>query len=482
MTKIVNLSLQSSTMPLPFKSAILIPLLKKPGLELVKSNFRPVSNVAYASKLIESAVASQLVEHLTRNRLFDPLQSAYRQGHSTETALLEVQSDMLEAMDNKKVSILVFLDLSAAFDTVDHKFLLKRLKDRCGVQKGALQWFDSYLSKRSQMVKLNDVLSKSVSLNCGLRQGSVLWPLLFLIYTLPLGGIVQSMGLQYHLYADDTQIYMSCVPNNNDVVYSLKRIEMCIQVVNSWMSANSLKLNGDKTKLMLIGTPRQYLKVSNVILNVADNSIGLCQKEKNLGVLFDKHLNLKSHVNMVCRSARYHLHNISLARRFLTKDVAAKAIQAFVISRLDSNNALLHGLPSCELKKIQRVQNAAARLLVGAKRSCHITPILKDLHWLSVVCRIKYKILLFTFKCMKKLAPDYLANLLKKCIASRATRSATDRHLLETKRTHLVTAGERSFAHVAPKLWNELPYSLRASNSLLPFKKLLKTYLFQSYF
>ena len=182
---------------------------------------------------------------------------------------------MLEAMDNTKVSILVLLDLSAAFDTVEHKVLLKRLKDRCGVQKDALQWFDSYLSKRSQMVKLNDILSKGVSLNFGLPQGSVLGPLLFLIYTLPLGDIVQSMGLQYHLYADDTQIYMYCVPNNTDIVYSLKRIEICIYVVNSWMSANSLKLNVDKTKLMLIGTPQQYLKVSNVILNVADNSIGL---------------------------------------------------------------------------------------------------------------------------------------------------------------------------------------------------------------
>ena len=195
---------------------------------------------------------------------------------------------------------------------------------------------------------------------------------------------------------------------------------------NLWMSANSLKLNDDKTKLQLIGTPPQRLKVSNAMLNVADNSIGLCEKVNNLGVLFDKHLNLKPNVNMECKSVRYHLHNIILARRFLTKDAATKAIKALVISRLDSNNALLHGLLSCELKKIQRVQNATARLLVGVKRSCHITPILKDLRWLPVVCRIKYKMLLLTFKCMKQLAPDYLANLLKKCITSGATRSAPE--------------------------------------------------------
>ena len=119
---------------------------------------------------------------------------------------------------------------------------------------------------------------------------------------------------------------------------------------------------------------------------------------------------------------------------------------------------------------------------MGVKGSCHITPILKDLHWLPVVCRIKYKMLLLTFKCMKKISPDYLANLPKKRIAPRVTRSAADEHLLETKRTHLVTAGDRSFAHVAPNLWNELPYSLRASNSLVSFKKLLETYLFQRYF
>ena len=134
----------------------------------------------------------------------------------------------------------------------------------------------------------------------------------------------------------------------------------------------------------------ESLLILIVILNLADNSIGLCEKEKNLVVLFDKHLNLKSHVIMVCKAARYHLHNISLTGRFLTKDAAAKAIQAFVISRLDSNNALL--------KKIQRVQNTAERLLAGAKRSCHITPILHDLHWLPVVCRIKYKMLLIKTK------------------------------------------------------------------------------------
>ena len=179
---------------------------------MIKPNFRPVSNLAYASKLIKSAVASQLVEHMTNNGLFEQLQSAYRQGHSTETALLKVQNDMLVAMDSQQVSILILLDLSAAFNTVNHDVLLKRLKERSSVQGRALEWFESYLTDRFQMVKLKEITSKRVALHCGLPQGSVLGPLLFLVYTLPLGDFIKSKGLQFHLYADDTQIYMSFTP------------------------------------------------------------------------------------------------------------------------------------------------------------------------------------------------------------------------------------------------------------------------------
>ena len=207
---------------------------------------------------------------------------------------------------------------------------------------------------------------------------------------------------------------MSFTPNNPGVANSLECIEQCIQEVSSWMSANRLKLNGDKTKMLVIGTPQQSSKISNLTLNVAQSIIESSEMVKNLGAIFDKRMNLKSHVNMICTSARYHLHNISLARRYLTREAAEKAIHAFVISRLNSNNALMKGLPSCELKTLQKVQNAAARLLAVVSRKCHITPILKELHWLPVVCRIQYKILLLTFKCIKNIAPKYLVDLLKK--------------------------------------------------------------------
>ena len=193
-------------------------------------------------------------------------------------------------------------------------------------------------------------------------------------------------------------------------------------------------------------------------------------------------MNLKSHITMICKSARYHLHNISLSTRYLTREAAEKAIHAFVISRLDNNNALIQGLPSCELEKLQKVQNAAARLLVGVNTKCHITPVLRELHWSPVVGRIQYKILVLALKCIKKIAPKYLVDLIKERTAPRATRSAKDDLLLEIKRNRLVTAGDQSFVHVVPRLWNELPYSLRALDSVETIKSLLKTFLFQKHF
>ncbi len=160
-TQIINLSLGLGDMPLSLKKAIIKPLLKKLGLELEKKNYRPVSNLAYISKLIEKAVAFQLIDHLKRNNLYDKFQSAYRQFHSTETALLRVKNDVLNAMDNQNITLMLLLDLSAAFDTIDHDILLNRLKERCGIGGTIIKWMKSYLTDRTQIVKINNSISET---------------------------------------------------------------------------------------------------------------------------------------------------------------------------------------------------------------------------------------------------------------------------------------------------------------------------------
>ena len=196
---------------------MLIPLLKKIGLERLKKNFRPISNLPYVSKITDSAVADQIVLHMITNGLHEPLQSAYKQFHSCETALLKVKNDILMTMDKQQVSILLLLDLSAAFDTVNHNLLLRRLSDRCGIQGHTYKWLESYLSERFQMVRIKSETSNKVPLTCGVPQGSVLGSLLFAIYTLPLGDLIcKRYNMNFHLYADYTQLYMAFTPSPAD--------------------------------------------------------------------------------------------------------------------------------------------------------------------------------------------------------------------------------------------------------------------------
>ena len=228
------------------------PKLKKESLNHeVYANFRPISNLKYISKMIEKAISYQLINYLRDNDLEESLQSAYKTFHSTETALVKVHNDIVSAIDNQSYVILLLLDLSAAFDTVDHKILLQRRSCRFGIKGKALSWFKSYLENRKQIVNVKGETSYSMDLRCGVPQGSVLGPILYVLYTSPLGDIVKSHGLSCHFYADDIQLY--CSFKLHDQVASVQVIESCLNDVDAWMLANMLKLNRDKTELLVIG-------------------------------------------------------------------------------------------------------------------------------------------------------------------------------------------------------------------------------------
>ena len=199
--KIVNLSLTSGTVPIAFKKAVVKPLIKKPNLDPeVLGNYRPVSNLPYLSKILERAVADQLQAHLDTNGLHVKFQSAYRRGHSTETALLRILNDLLVMIDGGNNAIRVLLDLSAAFDTLDHTLLLQRLHAEIGLDGSALDWFSSYLSCRSQQVLVGHALSAETPLLCGVPQGSVLGPLLFSLYTRQLADLIDKFCTDYHFF------------------------------------------------------------------------------------------------------------------------------------------------------------------------------------------------------------------------------------------------------------------------------------------
>ena len=465
-SSMVNLSLENGHFPDAWKEALVKPKLKKSGMDLVKKNYRPVSTLPLLSKLTEKAVTKQTVHHMTSHGLFPALQSAYRQSHSTETALLRVRNNILMNMNKQHVTLLVFLDLSAAFDTVDHSILLRRLKCTFGLNGNALDWFRSYLTDRSQRVVIENTRSNKFDLKSGVPQGSCLGPLLFSIYTSDLFTIVSRHLPAVHCYADDTQLYLAFKPEDRATQdTAIAAMEACIRDIRQWMTRVKLMTNDGKTEFLVIGTKPQLEKVhtDTCSLTIGDSEISPSEDPiRNLGSWFDSNFTMRSHVTKTCKAALYHLYNINRIRRFLSRELTESLIYAFVTSRLDYCNALLYGVPNNLIYKLQRVQNAAARLVFRAPRFCHITPLFVELHWLPVKFRIDFKIILITFKVLNGKAPKYLFELLSlKSNSSYSLRSNNKLLLSPPTIKTLPTLGDRAFAAAAPKLWNSLPLELR---------------------
>ena len=467
--------------PSVWKNALVFPVLKKDGLKPIFKNYRPVSNLQFISKLTESAVAKQLQHHINMNNLFPSLQSSYRKFHSTESALLKVKNDILFNMYRQHVTLFVLLDLSAAFDTIDHGILLERLRSAFGVRDTALSWFASYLSGRTQQVSIDGTLSTKFDLECGVPQGSCLGPLLFVVYASKIFEIVGKHNLEIHCYADDSQLYLSFCPNDNaNQEAALARVERCIEDIRNWMLNDKLKLNDDKTEFMIIGTSQQLAKVSINSLRVGTATITPVSSARNLGSWFDSKLTMATHISKTCNSAFYYLYNLRRIRKYLSKDNTKTLIHAFISSRVDYCNSLLYGLPEYQLNKLQRVQNMCARLICNESKYCHITPLLVDLHWRPVKFRIEFKILLIIFKIFKGLAPSYLRFLITpKPVCKYNLRSSSDSTLLSYPNVKpKATLGERAFLFAAPKLWNAVPRFIRESILVDTFKRKLKTHLF----
>ena len=272
------------------------------------------------------------------------------------------------------------------------------------------------------------------------------------VYTIPLGEIARKHNLQFHLFADDTQLYIIFKPlDSASINLSTVTIELCIAEIRAWMLINWLKLNGEKTELLVITSDKlKHLRPLQSI-SVEGNNIQAADKVRNLGVIFDRTLSAEAFINSICKSVWYILRNISRVRNSLTYDACATIIQAHVISRLDYCNVLLHGAPKYQLDRLQKVQNYAARVIARVPKYCHITPYRAALHWLPIMQRVEYKLVLYVYKALHGLAPSYLSDMLVLYTPASGRRRAAHRpNLLVVPPSNGARYGDRAFAVAGP--------------------------------
>jgi len=480
LTELFNRSLDQGTVPTIFKSAYITPLLKKPDLDPAESkSYRPISNLSVLSKTLERLVARQLLDYLRAADLLPDLQSAYRANHSTETAVLKVLSDILRAVDSGDLAVLTLLDLSAAFDTVDHETLLNRLRQSYGLGGRVHDWFRSYLSGRFQSVRCGGTSSNPTLLVCGVPQGSVLGPILFLLYTADLLRLIRERDLDPHLYADDTQIYGYCQPGNWSSLQS--RTSDCISDVAAWMRSNRLQLNADKTEVIWCTSARRQQQIPTAPFVIGTDVVTPVSSVRDLGIYINSDLSMMTHISKTVSACFAMLRQIRSIRRSVTRPVLQSLVATLVLTRLDYGCTTLAGLPARQLNRLQSVLNAAARLVYGARRREHISPLLRELHWLRVPQRIEFRLAVLVYRCLHGTARRYLASELQRVadIDSRSRlRSSTTAQLVVPRAAHK-TIGDRAFPVAGAKVWNGLPRPITSISSLPAFRRALKTELFR---
>lgn len=468
-THIINSCLLTGAFPDEWKKSMVIPLPKvRPPSEL--SHLRPISLLSVLSKMVERIMEKQLRGHLETNDILPSMQSGFRPLHSCATAMLDVTDDIVKAADRGKVTLLVLLDYSKAFDTVSHKLLIAILKF-FGLAEGALRLLTNFLSGRSQQVSIGCNISESLSVSSGVPQGSILSPLLFSIYSSQMPRLIQQCSI--HMYADDTQLYYSFYPR--DAMEACRIINNDLHSLYKGSSKLSLEINPNKSKVVLLGNISDDLKMSMKI-TMGGSDLVISESARDLGLHIDANLRFKSHVTSCIQKAFMNLRLIYQHRYFLSQHLKKTLCDSLVLSHF-SHCDVVYGscLDSIDIGRIQRVQNSCLRLIYSIRKYDRISHTLATAKWLNMANRRKFHFLSLLHNIITTKNPPYLYNKIT---------FRTDVHHLNLRRKiylviprHRLSLFKRSFSYNVPLLYNKCPDEFKEL-SLPVFRKRVFEWLF----
>ena len=349
------------------------------------------------------------------------------------------------------------------------------LEKSFNITGSCISWLSSYLINRYSTVVLKNSVSKSSAVAFGVPQGSILGPLLFILYTSDLPRIIHSFSFNSQMYADDSYIYTSFPKSELSVV--MNNLSSCLTSVMSWSNSLFLKLNPSKFELICFNKSDKSLTLPSLNIS-SDLSLEFSSSIRSLGFVFDSTLSLSPQIRTVAKSSYFHLRRIKKLMPFLDDATLKLLVTSLILSRIDYCNSLYYGLPFSTLYPLNKAFNSAARLVARAPLFSHISPFLLHLHWLPLKFRIIFKICTLMFKINNNISPKYLNDLIVK--PKRAgLRSSSSNHFFIISVRH--SFAKSAFAFSGPLLWNSLPSSLTSSESLTLFRKGLKKHLFERF-
>ena len=456
--------------PKELKTAIVLPIHKKGPHDMVE-NYRPISILPGISKLAERLIANQLNDHLNANDLMSPAQHGFRQAHSTNTALLHITEHVRQSLDVGKAVGLVALDLSRAFDTIDHELLIRKLKN-FDFGYGLITFMIDYLTDRAQMVKYGNGTSRLYPMKIGVPQGSILGPLLFTLFMNDLPRVV--CDSQVVLYADDTTIYSgSRYPSNIQV-----NLARDLRSIEKWFGDNKLKLNAGKTEYMLITNGHNRVYYRSIKVKVGGKIISEKEKVKVLGVWLSNDLSWDAHTGYLINNLKFAFRSFCRSCKLLSTDSRKLLYNAVIASRLNYCDSVWDVCGVNNKNRLQTIQNRCARVVLGCSPGTSAPPLLQELGWLSLEYKRKLHKCVMMFKLNRGDGPQILVQMLErlKNKKTKTTRGTANENLVLT--THNTKYWGNSFFYETVKLWNDLPLSLRQTKNKITFKdKLNKHFL-----